>query len=246
MKFLKALTLFAAAFTLFTACKKQGQATLVMATNAEFEPYEYREKGQIVGLDIDIMQAICKKLNRTLKIEDMAFDSVIPSVNAGKADVGASGITVTEERKKNIDFTNTYVSACQVIIVLPGSPIADKDGLKGKTLGVQQGTTGDQMCTELEKTAGSKVQRFSKGSEAVLALIQKKIDAVVIDNEPAKAYLKKNAGKIVVLDKPLSEEYYAFAIKKGNKELVDQINNALAELEKPGELDAIKAKYLAK
>ena len=243
MKFLKVLSLFAAAFFLFTACKKDD--TLVMATNAAFPPYEYKENGQIVGLDVEIMQAVCKKLGLTLKIEDMEFDSIISAVDSGKADCGVAGMTVTEERKKNIDFTDTYVKACQVIIVLPGSAIKDADSLKGKKLGVQQGTTGDTLCQDYVKE-GSTVERYASGAEAVLALLNGKIDAVVIDNEPAKAYLKKNEGKIIVLEKPLSDEEYAIAVKKGNKELLDQINGALRELKNSGELDKIKAKYLAK
>ena len=243
MKFLKVLSLFAAAFFLFTACKKDD--TLVMATNAAFPPYEYKENGQIVGLDVEIMQAVCKKLGLTLKIEDMEFDSIISAVDSGKADCGVAGMTVTEERKKNIDFTDTYVKACQVIIVLPGSAIKDADSLKGKKLGVQQGTTGDTLCQDYVKE-GSTVERYASGAEAVLALLNGKIDAVVIDNEPAKAYLKKNEGKIIVLEKPLSDEEYAIAVKKGNKELLDQINGALRELKTSGELDKIKAKYLAK
>ncbi len=266
MKFLKVLSLFAAAFFLFTACsneeaKSDSAATntdkkekadakpvkapvLVMATNAEFPPYEFKDKGTIVGLDVDIMQAVCKKINRTLKIEDMKFDSIIPAVVAGKAHAGVAGMTVKEERKQHVDFTDTYVRAFQVIIVRPNSPIKDADGLKGKKIGVQQGTTGDTLCQDYVKE-GSKVERYASGAEAVLALRNGKIDAVVIDNEPAKAYLKKNEGSIVVLDKPLSDEEYAIAVKKGNKELLDQINGALRELKASGELDKIKAKYIA-
>ena len=262
MKLLKVFALFAAALFLFTACSKEeaqgdsatpkaGKAdkpasapVLVMATNAEFPPYEFKDKGAIVGLDVDIMQAVCKKINRTLKIEDMKFDSIIPAVVAGKAHAGVAGMTVKEERKQHVDFTDTYVRAFQVIIVCPGSPIKDADGLKGKKIGVQQGTTGDTLCQDYVKE-GSKVERYASGAEAVLALINGKIEAVVIDNEPAKNYQKKNAGKIIVLDKPLSDEEYAIAVKKGNKELLDQINGALRELKASGELDAIKAKYIA-
>lgn len=228
---------------LFVAsCGKADQAaskTLVMATNAEFPPYEFREGDKITGIDVDMMQAICAKLGYTLKIEDMGFDSIIPAVTTGKADVGVAGMTVTEDRKKNVDFTETYKTAYQVIIVKKGSPIKGKADLAKKRIGVQTGTTGD---TEAGNIEGVTMNRFAKGAEAVMALTQDKVDAVVIDIEPAKAFVAKNAN-LMILEEPLTDEAYAMAVKKGNAELLAQLNNALAELKKSGELDAIFAKY---
>ncbi|MBQ6471541.1 MAG: basic amino acid ABC transporter substrate-binding protein [Victivallales bacterium] len=222
-----------------TAAKNQ----LVMATNAEFPPYEYIDAdGKFAGMDIDIMNAVCRELGCTLKVENMKFDSVIPSVNAGKADIGVAGMSVTEDRKKNVDFTQTYATACQVIIVQANSPIKDADGLVGRKVGVQQGTTGDTLACDIKDV---KLQRFTKGAEAVLALIQNKIDAVIIDNQPAKKFVQANEGKVIVLEKPLSDEAYAMAVKKGNTKLLDKVNAALDALKKSGELDAIASKYLA-
>jgi len=214
-----------------------------MATNAEFPPYEFIDaKGKIAGMDIDIMNAVCREMGYTLKVENMKFDSIIPAVNAGKADIGVAGMSVTEDRKKNVDFTQTYATACQVIIVQANSTIKDADGLVGKKVGVQQGTTGDTLAGDIKNV---KLQRFTKGAEAVMALTQNKLDAVIIDNQPAKKFVEANAGKVILLEKPLSDEEYAMAVKKGNKELLDKVNAALETLKMNGELDAIYNKYLA-
>ena len=163
--------------------KKDSKDTLVMATNAEFPPYEFHEGDDVVGIDADIARAIGEEMGMEVKIEDMAFDSIIPAVTSGKADFGAAGMTVTEDRKKNVDFTDTYATATQVIIVKEGSDIAGPDDLTGKKIGVQLGTTGDIYADDIED---AEVERYNKGFEAVQALTQDKIDAVVIDGEPAK------------------------------------------------------------
>ena len=181
--------------------------TLVMVTNAEFPPYVYHDGGEIVGIDVEICDAIAAKLGKTMEIEDVAFDSLIPEVVSGKADIGAGGITVTEDRKKNVDFSDVYTTASQVIIVKDGSDIAGPDDLKGKAIGVQLGTTGDLYASDYEKD-GSTVERYGKGFEAVQALLQGKIDAVVIDEEPAKVFVTENEG-ISILDEPLTVEDYA-------------------------------------
>ena len=178
--------------------------TLVMVTNAEFPPYVYHDGGEIVGIDVEICDAIAAKLGKTMEIEDVAFDSLIPEVVSGKADIGAGGITVTEDRKKNVDFSDVYTTASQVIIVKDGSDIAGPDDLKGKAIGVQLGTTGDLYASDYEKD-GSTVERYGKGFEAVQALLQGKIDAVVIDEEPAKVFVTENEG-ISILDEPLTVE----------------------------------------
>ena len=157
--------------------KKDSKDTLVMATNAEFPPYEFHEGDDVVGIDADIARAIGEEMGMEVKIEDMAFDSIIPAVTSGKADFGAAGMTVTEDRKKNVDFTDTYATATQVIIVKEGSDIAGPDDLTGKKIGVQLGTTGDIYADDIED---AEVERYNKGFEAVQALTQDKIDAVVI------------------------------------------------------------------
>ena len=162
-----------------------------MATNAEFPPYEFHEGDDVVGIDADIARAIGEEMGMDVKIEDMAFDSIIPAVTSGKADFGAAGMTVTEDRKKNVDFTDTYATATQVIIVKEGSDIAGPDDLTGKKIGVQLGTTGDIYADDIED---AKVERYNKGFEAVQALTQDKIDAVVIDGEPAKEFVAEADG----------------------------------------------------
>lgn len=215
--------------------------TLVMATNAEFPPYEYYEGDEVVGIDAEIAQAIAEELGMTLKIEDMAFDSIIPAVTSGKADFGAAGMTVTEDRKKNVDFTDTYATATQVIIVKEDSDIAGPDDLVGKKIGVQLGTTGDIYAGDIED---AEVEQYNKGFEAVQALTQGKIDAVVIDGEPAKEFVAQAEG-LKILDEAFTEEEYAIAVAKGNDDLREKINDALAKLKESGKIDEIVAKYIS-
>ena len=205
--------------------------TLVMATNAEFPPYEYYEGENVVGIDADIAAAVADKLGMELKIED---------VTSGKADIGLAGMTVTEDRLENVDFSDTYAHATQVVIVKEDSDIASPDDLEGKKIGVQLGTTGDIYAGDIKDAT---VERYNKGFEAVQALTQDKIDAVVIDGEPAKVFVKENEG-LKMLDEAFTEEDYAIAVAKGNDELLDKINTALGELKDSGELDKIVDKYI--
>jgi ABC-type amino acid transport substrate-binding protein len=214
--------------------------TLVMATNAEFPPYEYYEDGDIVGIDVEIAKAIAAKLGMELQIEDMAFDAIIPAVTSGKADFGAAGMTVTEERQRSVEFTDTYANSNQVAIVKEDSDITGSDALAGKIIGVQLGTTGDALATEIKDAT---VERYNKGLEAVQSLTQGKIDAVVIDQATAEAFVKKTEG-IKILEEKMSEEEYAIAIKKGNIELVEKMNEAIKELKEEGKIDEIVAKYM--
>ena len=170
----------------------------------------------------------------------MAFDSIIPAILSGKADIGAAGMTVTEDRKASVDFTDTYVKASQVIIIkADNTEITGAADVEGKAIGVQLGTTGDLYASDVTDT----VERYNKGFEAVQALAQGKIDAVIIDDQVAKALAADNAD-VKVLDEPFTEEEYAIAVKKGNTELVEQINAALAELKESGKLQEIVDKYI--
>ena len=212
-----------------------------MATNAAFEPYEYKEGGEVVGIDADIANAICEKLGYKLVIDDMDFDAIITAVTSGKADFGMVGMTITDERKQSVDFTDPYTNAVQVIIVNEeNSPVASADDLKGKAIGVQMGTTGDIYVTDIED---AKVERFNKGADAVLALTQGKVDAVVIDNQPAKAFVAQNPGT-KILDDPFENEEYAICLKKGS-ELTEQFNKALKELKDDGTIDTFIKKYIS-
>lgn len=213
---------------------------LVMVTNAEFPPYEFREGNDIVGIDAEIARAIADKLGMELEIQDMAFDSLIPAIQSGKADFTAAGMTVNEDRKKNVDFTDTYAEAAQVIIVKEDSAIKTPDDLQGKNVGVQSGTTGDIYADDI---ADAEIQRFPKGIDAVMALTQGKLDAVIIDREPAKVFVKENQG-LQVLDEAFTEEEYAIAVKKGNTELLEKMNGAIKELKESGELQKIVDKYI--
>lgn len=215
---------------------------LVMATNAEFPPYEFHDGGEIVGIDAEIAKAIADELGMELEIEDIAFDSIIPEITSGKADMGLAGMTVTEDRKQSVDFTDTYAKASQKIIVKEDSAIASPDDLTGVIVGVQQGTTGDIYVSDLEAD-GTTVERYNKGFEAVQALSQGKIDAVVIDGEPAKTFVAQTEG-LKILEESFTDEEYAIAVKKGNTELLEKINGALKTLKDNGTLDEIVAKYI--
>jgi len=215
--------------------------TLIMGTNAEFPPYEYWEGQEIVGIDAEMAKAVAEKLGMELKIEDMAFNSLITALSSGKVDFVAAGMTVDEDREAFVNFTDSYATGIQVIIVPEESDIADKAGLANKKIGVQEGTTGDIYVSD--EVEGADVQRFNKGMEAIQALSQGKIDAVVIDNEPAKVFVTEVEG-LKILEEEFVTEDYAIAIAKENTELLDQVNTALQELKADGTLQEIVDKYI--
>ncbi|MDD3571152.1 MAG: transporter substrate-binding domain-containing protein [Lachnospiraceae bacterium] len=215
---------------------------LVMATNAAFPPYEFYEGTDVVGIDAEIAAAIAEKLGMELKIEDMEFGSIITAVQGGKADMGMAGMTVNEERLVNVDFSNSYATGYQVVIVKNGSEIKTPDDLANKSIGVQESTTGDIYITDDYPNAD--VQRYNKGTEAVQALIQGKVDAVVIDREPAKVFVEQNEGLEILPTEYVVEEY-AIALAKGNTELLEKINKALEELKADGTVQTIIDKYIS-
>ena len=222
--------------------------TLKMGTNAAFPPYEFYddETGAIVGIDAEVAAAIAEKLGYELEIVDMDFDSLIPAVANGKVDMVLAGLTVTEERKQNVDFTTSYATGVQVVIVKEDSDITldalFAEGASHK-IGVQQGTTGDLYSTwDLEDAGLATVERFKTGTDAVLALTAGKVDCVVIDNEPAKNFVAANEG-LKILDTEYITEEYAIALAKGS-ELTATIDGALAELIADGTLQSIVDKYI--
>lgn len=220
--------------------------TLTMGTNAEFPPYEYHEGDAIVGIDAEVAAAIAEKLGMELVIEDMAFDSIIPAIQAGKVDMGMAGMTVTEERLLSVDFSDTYATGVQVVIVKEGSSITSVDDLfnGGYKIGVQTGTTGDLYTTwDLEDEGLATVERYNKGADAVQSLVTDKIDCVVIDNEPAKAFVAANEG-LVILDTEYAVEDYAIAMAKESP-LYEDVNNALKELIADGTVQTIVDKYIS-
>lgn len=216
--------------------------TLRMGTNATFPPYEtVDDKNNVVGIDPDIAQAVADKLGMKLEIINMEFESLIPALSADQIDIVFAGMTVDPERAEQVDFTISYATGIQAIIVPEDSTIATVEDLKDKKVGVQTGTTGDMYCTD--DLGEDHVQRFESGVVATQALVNGQIDAVVIDNEPAKAYVEANQG-LKILDTEYTVEDYAAAVKKGNTELLDQVNKALEELKADGTLDQIIANYI--
>ncbi len=215
---------------------------LLMATNAAFPPYEYVEGSDYMGIDVEIAGAIAEKLGMTLEIADVEFGSIIAGVQTGKYDMGMAGMTVTDERKQSVDFSETYATGIQSIIVAENSDIATVDDLSSDIrIGVQQDTTGDIYASDDYGTDA--VVRFKTGADAVQALVSGKVDCVIIDNNPAKAFVESNTG-LKILDTAYAEEDYAICVSKDNAELLKQINTALAELQADGTVDAIIAKYI--
>lgn len=247
MKKLLAIVLALAMVFCCVACsapadESTAKGTLVMGTNATFPPYEYTDdNGKIVGIDAEIAEAIANKLGMELEIKDMEFDSLLTAVQSGAIDVALAGMTVTEERKQSVNFSDTYATGIQVIIVKEGSKITDVDGLDGAKIGVQAGTTGDIYCTG--DYGEENVKQYQNGALAVAALNNDQVDCVVIDNEPAKNFVAANKG-LKILETEYVTEDYAAAISKENTELLEDFNAAMAELKADGTIDKIIAKYI--
>ena len=215
---------------------------LTMATNATFPPYEMTtDNGTIEGIDVDTAQAIADKLGLELQIDDMDFDAALLSVQQGKADIAMAGITVTDERKAVMAFSDSYATGIQSIIVSEGSDIASVDDLSGKKIGTQRGTTGYLYCSD--DFGDDAVVAYDNGLTAVQALNNGQVDCVVIDNEPAKAYVEANPG-LKILDTSYAEEDYAIGMNKDNTALLDAVNAALEELKADGTLQSIVDKYI--
>ena len=215
---------------------------LTMATNAAFPPYEMTtDAGEFEGIDIETAQAIADKLGLELQIDDMDFDAALLSVQQGKADIVMAGVTVTDERKAVMDFSDNYATGIQSIIVPEGSDIASPDDLAGKMIGTQRGTTGYIYCSD--DFGDDAVVAYDDGLTAVQALNNGQVDAVVIDNAPAKEFVAANPG-LVLLDTSYAEEDYAIGMAKGNTALEDAVNAALEELKADGTLQSIVDKYI--
>ena len=225
------------------------EGVLVMATNAAFPPYEYKDGDAFAGIDVEIAEKIAEKLGMTLEIKDVEFGSIVGGVQTGKFDMGMAGMTVTDERLESVNFSSTYATGIQVVIVAEDSAIASLDDLKGDgsmKFGVQQDTTGDIYASAPVEDYGygeENVVRYKTGADAVQALKAGKVDAVIIDNEPAKSFVAANEG-LRILDAEWAVEDYAIAIAKENTALLTAVNNALAELEADGTIASIIAKYI--
>ena len=222
---------------------------LIMATSADFPPYEFYEGGEIVGIDAEVAAAIAEKLGLELRIDDMDFNSVIAAVVAGRADIGMAGMTVTEDRLESVDFTVSYATGVQVIIVRDDSPITSADDLFEEgahfIIGVQESTTGDIYASEdLEDEGLATIQRYRRGTDAVQSLLVGRVDLVIIDNEPAKAFVEINPG-LKILDTEFAIEDYAIAVSKENPGLREAIDEALSELIANGTVQRIVDKYIS-
>jgi len=257
-----------------TSCSKaydfDKETELVMATNAAFPPYEYVDGGEYYGIDVEIAKEIAKRLNKTLRIEDIEFDSIIGGIESGKYDMALAGLTVTAERQKSVSFSDSYANGVQVMIVrkdsaytsiddffnydAEGNPVSlKKTDVK---IGVQKTTTGDIYASsdvtgwgfndlkEDGSTETERVTRYNNGADAVEALKTGKVDVVIIDNEPAKAFVNANPNDIRILETEYTNEDYAIAVNKDSKVLLDKINETLAAMKADGTLDAIIKKYI--
>lgn len=241
-------------------CGAKDDGKLVMATNAAFPPYEYKDGNGYAGIDVEIAGLIAEELGLELEIVDIEFGAIIGGVETGKYDMGMAGLTVTEERKQQVNFTETYATGIQSVIVPADSTYAsfedfytgfDADGnptgvKEGITIGVQQDTTGDIYSSDdVEKWGfgADNVIRYKTGADAVEALKANKVTAVIIDNEPAKSFVGTNT-ELKILDGSYAEEDYAICVSKENEKLLTDINEALAKLKEDGKIDAIVDKYI--
>lgn len=232
-KVFKLLVIFSISFLLF-GCKKDDNK-LVMVTEAGFAPYEYRDSSGIVGVDVDIAREIAKSMGKELEIKDVAFDSLINELNSGKADFAAAGMSINEERKKEVDFSIEYVSSKQVIVVRKGyNSIKSINDLKNKTITVQLGSVADSYVSKEFKDA--KIVRQKKFLGATEDVKASKADCIVMDELPAKELVKNNS-ELTILNINLFTDKYAIAVKKGNTELLNKINEVLERLIEEGKIE---------
>lgn len=247
----KAITLGLAAImgtAMLSGCGAGG-AKLVMGTNAAFPPFEFTTSqgivGEFDGIDVAIAKKIAESMDKELSVEDMEFEGLVASVSTGKIDMAVAGMTKTEERAQKVDFSNPYYTASQVMIVsADNTDITKADDLKNdKKVGVVLGYTGDQVVSEQIGVEEANIVRASRGIDIVQDVKNGKLDAVVLDSATGKALAKKNNLKVVEDAQAFEQEQYAIAVKKGNTELLDQINEVLAEMKASGEIEALADKY---
>ena len=216
------------------------EKTLIMGTDPGFKPFEYKNGQNVVGFDVDLVREIAKDTNRSLQIEEISFDGLLPALQAGRIDLIAAGMTVTPERAKNAAFSTTYYSAAQrVVVPKTGSTVESVDDLKGKRIGVQLGTTGDTLA---HKITGASVVQLPATSNVIQELNARRIDAAIMDNGPATQYLATNPN-LTMLARDLTKEDYAIAIKKGNTELLKQVNDSITAMKKDGRYNALVKKH---
>lgn len=213
---------------------------IYVGTNAEFPPFEYLENGEITGFDMDLVHEIGKLVDADIKIVDMGFDGLLPALQMKKVDLVIAGMTANEERMKTVSFTQPYYTASQVIIVKDGNDsIKSFADLKGKKVGVMLGFTGDMVVSEID---GVKIERFNAAYAGIMALQAGKVEAIVLDSEPAKNYVAQNKG-LVLADADAEQEEYAIAVRKNDKALLEKVEKALSEIKANGTYDKLIQKY---
>ncbi|WP_304331293.1 basic amino acid ABC transporter substrate-binding protein [Brachyspira innocens] len=229
--------------TVFIGCqKKEEKNKLYVGTNAEFEPFEYREGDNIVGFDIDLINEIAKLIGAEIEVVDMQFDGLLPALEAKKIDLIVAGMTATEERKKFVNFSEPYYNSKQSIVVLSNNTdITTFDNFAGKKVGVVLGYTGDILVSEMTNV---EVQKFNATSETILALKSQKVDAVVLDYEPAKNYVAQNK-ELKLIETDSATEEYSIAMRKDDTELLTKVNDALKTLKENGTYETLLGKYFA-
>lgn len=238
---MKKLVFAALAAACLCGCGSKDSDVLKMITEATFPPYEFLRGQEIVGIDVEVCKAVAAKLGKQFAVESVDFDSVIPSVMSGKADIAAAGITVTEDRKKNVDFSDVYAKTEIVLIYKKSAPLLTAEDCKGKRVGVQGGNTAETIVIERFK---QEPERFRSAAEACAALKAGRCDAVLVDMEPAKNCVLGEE-ELAIAPTPINREEYAVAIRKGRPELLKAINEVIAELKESGKMAEIRAKYTA-
>ena len=231
-----------------TTLKTVQEGKLTLSTNAEFPPYEMLDdSGKPIGIDMEVAEAIAKKLGLELVVDDMSFDAALTAVQTGQSDIAMAGITVNPVRQEVMDFSDSYATGIQVVIVKEDSPIATVDDLaSAEMIGTQKATTGYIYCSDTPENGGygeDHVTAFDTGALAVMALVNGQVDAVVIDNEPAKSFVAENEG-LKILDTEFAVEDYAIGLAKGNTALLEAVNAAMAELKADGTFQGIVDKYI--
>ena len=230
----------AAAGVTIESIKAKGE--LVVASNAEYPPFEMLDGDKFVGIDMEVAQAIADKLGVKLKIDNMSFDAVLAAIPTDKCDLGMSSLSITDERKKVMDFSDPYMETSIKMIVAKDSTIATLDDLKGKKIGVQLGTLADTTVASFVE--GAEVSRMNKDSDAVMELINGRVDAVMTDSAPAQALVDKNSDKVKLVEEPLSSDKLAIATKKGNTELITFVKGVLKDMQADGSFQKIVDKYI--
>ena len=222
--------------------------TIVMGTQIGFPPFEvFDDNAQPAGFDIDLSNMIADAAGKKLQIENMDFGGLIAAIQSGKIDFSAAGMSVTKERLQSVDFSKPYYSSRQVIVVPADSTIASKEDLLGKKVAVQEGTTGDSMVREFKETDNGEPKdntvSFKLNADVAMEVLNGRADAFVLDEEPSKAIVAQNEGKLKILDVEFGTEEYAIAVKKGNTELLDIINGVIDQMMSDGTYDAMIAEY---